>query len=94
MRDVFKGNKQSLCYDYNILYFNQLLYKNGITYGLTFIDIILRLLSNLVVKSIGYRTLSEETREIVTVTFLTQFLNIIVLYILSNSYFEYIPGLN
>ena len=70
------------------------IYTNIIVYGLTAIEIILKSLTSFIVSKIGYRTISKEARELISVTFYTQWLNVLVLYLLSRVDFEYMPVLN
>ena len=86
----FNRNSKDLCYDYDSAYFNYQLLMNGITVAVTMSDVVLRTVNMLLIKNIGFRTLSQETREIMTFTFLSQFFNFAILFLVSHADLHFI----
>ena len=69
--NYIKKKDDDLCHEYNTLYIESKLYSNSITYGLTFIEIIMKKINHTMVSSLGHTTKSKETREMMLLTFIT-----------------------
>ena len=58
-----------------------------IAIGITIVDITLRTLVYKIIKRIGYRRISKETRDIMTIVFFSSFFNMAILIILGQANF-------
>jgi hypothetical protein len=65
-----------------------------IAIGITIVDISLRTIVYKIIKRIGYRRISKETRDIMTIVFFSSFFNMAILIILSQANFKDIPIVN
>lgn len=76
---------EQLCSSYDTAYSNSLLLQTAISVSITISDVVLRTINMVLIKKIGFRTLSQETREIMTLTFLSQFFNFAILFLVSTA---------